>query len=329
VLARRIIAVTPDKAFGKQLAVALKAAGGAVDSYLALEDLGQGEISAALVVVHLEGAMAGAAPLLLSRLTGEGRLIAILPRSNLSAIVDVMQSSERVAGMMVAEDFDMKLLSAMATRVLAGDIFGLDKHVPWGAQIHSFLVGDYQEKSLCIAQVSEFAETMSVRRKYRESIEQCLDEMLMNALYDAPVDASGRPMFADVDPHDRIETRSPRPVSIRYAATEHSFAVAVRDRFGRLAKNTILSYIEKCIQWPTQIDRKTYGAGLGLYLVANAAATYVVNVAYGIATEVVCTFDRGAKSPLRLLGMFVHPGGAEMLKRGPTPETAAGQERSG
>ena len=91
-------------------------------------------------------------------------------------------------------------------------------------------------------------------------------------------------------------SRSPRPVSIRYAATEDMFAVAVRDRFGRLAKNTILSYIEKCIHSPNQIDRKTYGAGLGLYLVANAAASYVVNVAYGIATEVVCTFDRGAKS---------------------------------
>jgi hypothetical protein len=103
----------------------------------------------------------------------------------------------------------------------------------------------------------------------------------------------------------------------------------VRDRFGRLAKNTILSYIEKCIHSPNQIDRKTYGAGLGLYLVANAAASYIVNVAYGIATEVVCTFDRGAKSPLRLVGMFVHPGGAEMLKRGPTPETAAGQHSGG
>src|SRR6185295_6694989 len=104
--------------------------------------------------------MAGAAPVLLPRFAGETRLIAILPRSNLPVVVDIMQSSERVAGMMVAEDFDMKLLSAMATRVLAGDIFGLEKHVPWGAQIHSFLVGDYQEKSLCIAQVSEFAETM-------------------------------------------------------------------------------------------------------------------------------------------------------------------------
>ena len=117
----------------------------------------------------------------------------------------------------------------------------------------------------------------------------------------------------------------PRPVSIRYAATDQQFAIAVRDRFGRLAKNTVLAYIEKCITSPNQIDRKTYGAGLGLYLVANAAATYVVNVAYGIATEVVCTFDRGAKSPLRLVGMFVHPGGAEMLKQGPTPDTAAGQ----
>ncbi len=63
---------------------------------------------------------------------------------------------------------------------------------------------------------------------------------------------------------------------------------------------------------------------MGIYLVANAAASYVINVAYGIATEVVCTFDRGAKTPLRLVGMFVHPGGAEQLKQGPTPEAQAG-----
>ena len=142
----------------------------------------------------------------------------------------------------------------------------------------------------------------------------------MNALYDAPVDEAGNQIFAEVDPHDRTKSRSPRPVSIRYAATDELFAVAVRDRFGRLAKNTILSYIEKCLHSQNQIDRKTYGAGLGLYLVANAAATYVVNVAYGIATEVVCTFDRGAKTPLRLVGVFVHPGNAEQL-RGPLPET--------
>ena len=45
-----------------------------------------------------------------------------------------------------------------------------------------------------------------------------------------------------------------------------------------------------------------------------------MNVAYDVATEVVCTFDRGTKTSLRLVGVFVHPGGAEMLRRGPTAE---------
>ena len=129
VLARRIIAVSPDKAFSKQLAVALKAAGGAVDAHTSMDSLGKGDLQAALVVIHLDGPLAGVAPELLPRLTADTRVIAILPRSNLSAVVDIMQASERVAGMMVAEDFDSRNLSSMATRVLAGDIFGLEKMI--------------------------------------------------------------------------------------------------------------------------------------------------------------------------------------------------------
>ena len=58
-------------------------------------------------------------------------------------------------------------------RILAGDIFGLEK-LCVGDQIYSQLVGDYQEKSLCIAQVSEFAELMGcaasiARRSSRSS----------------------------------------------------------------------------------------------------------------------------------------------------------------
>ncbi|TMQ02590.1 MAG: PEGA domain-containing protein [Deltaproteobacteria bacterium] len=297
-----------------------------MDGYLALEDLGHSEIQAALVVVHLEGAMAAAAPLLLSRLAGDARLIAILPRSNLSAIVDVMQSSERVAGMMVAEDFDMKLLSAMATRVLAGDIFGLDKHVPWGAQIHSFLVGDYQEKSLCIAQVSEFAETMSVRRKYRESIEQCLDEMLMNALYDAPVDDQGRPIFSEIPTKTRISLRVEQKVVVQYACDGKQFVVGVRDAFGTLDRETVLRYLYKCLHSEQQIDRKTGGAGLGLYLMTNSSTGVYFNVLPGVATEAVCTFDlESPKVQIESFGFFTEKiDAAGRLAAGPAKRLPAG-----
>ena len=169
---------------------------------------------------------------------------------------------------------------------------------------------DYAGRSAAIDTILSHAEEVGVRRQVRSSIGQVCEELLMNALYDAPVDEHGNQIFAEINPHDRTESASPRPVSIRYAATADSFAVAVRDRFGRLAKDTILAYIRKCLHGAQQIDRKTYGAGLGLYLVANASTAYVVNVAHGIATEVVCMFDRGAKAPLRTIGVFVHPGQA-------------------
>jgi hypothetical protein len=76
-----------------------------------------------------------------------------------------------------------------------------------------------------------------------------------------------------------------------------------------------------------------YGAGLGIYLVANAATQFVLNVAPGIATEVVCTFDRtSGRSSLRALSVFVYPGapGGEARADNQTgPAKAMGTERAG
>ncbi|MBA3818685.1 MAG: hypothetical protein H0X17_07315 [Deltaproteobacteria bacterium] len=289
-LARRIIAVSPDPAFLEQLARSLQAAGGAVDAHSSLANLG-GAVQAALLVIHLEGELAGSAAELVGRLVSDTRVIAILPRSNLAAVVDIMQASERVAGMLVAEDFDTRSLSAMATRVLAGDIFGLEKLIPWGTQIHSHLVGDYEEKAACIAQVSAFAALMGVRRKYREAIEQCLDEMLMNALYDAPVDEHGRPIFADLPTRTRIALRVDQKAVVQYACDGSQFAVAVRDVFGTLERATVLRYLHKCLHNAQQIDRKAGGAGLGLYLMTSSSTEVFFNVLPGVATEAVCGFD--------------------------------------
>ncbi len=203
-LARRVIALSADKAFGKVMATALKAAGGVVELHSGVEGLGRGDLQAALVVVHLGDAEpASLVEDLALRLGNDARLIVILPTAALSRTVDVMKISDRVAGVLIAAHMKPIDLSAMATRVLAGDIFGLEKTMPWGTRVYSMLVGDYQEKSLCISQINEFAELMGVRRKYREAIEQCVDEMLMNALYDAPVDDQGKQVFAEIPTKSR------------------------------------------------------------------------------------------------------------------------------
>ena len=318
---RRVLAISSDLDQLRRIVATLERAGAEVDavrspSAIAADVIPHRYIFYATSDANVDQMNATLVPKLRER----AHVAIITPKASLGDLTTYLKD-DRINHVIVGDEDMENGVFVTSQKLLTGDIFGIEKYLPQGTPVHYARLRDFEGRGKAIQTVLDFAEESKMRRQVRSAIGQVCEELLMNALYDAPVDADGKQIFAEVDPHDRTKTRSPRPVSIRYAATDEMFAVAVRDRFGRLAKNTILAYIQKCLTSGNQIDRKTYGAGLGLYLVANAAATYVVNVAYGIATEVVCTFDRGAKTPLRLVGVFVHPGGAEMLKQGPTPES--------
>jgi hypothetical protein len=315
---RRVLAISSDLDQLRRIVAALERARAEVDAVRSLSAIATEVIPHRYVFYAAPSGQADELPALVARLRDRAHVTVVTPQASLPQLTAFLHD-DRVNHVVVGDELDDGVY-VTAHKLLTGDIFGIEKYLPEGTPVHYERLRDFEGRGRAIQTVLDFAEQSKMRRQVRSAIGQVCEELLMNALYDAPVDESGKQIFADVDPHDRTKTLSPRPVSLRYAATDDRFAIAVRDRFGRLAKNTILAYIEKCIHSPNQIDRKTYGAGLGLYLVANAAAAYVVNVAYGIATEVVCTFDRGAKAPLRLVGVFVHPGGAEQLK-GPTPDS--------
>jgi hypothetical protein len=314
---RRVLAISSDLDQLRRIVATLERAGAEVDAVRSPSAIAADVIPHRYVFYATDNPQATLA--LAPKLRDRAHVAIVAPNAKLNQLTEYLRD-DRINHVIVGDELEDGVF-VTAQKLLTGDIFGIEKYLPEGTPVHYERLRDFEGRGKAIQTVLDFAEGAKIRRQIRSAIGQVCEELLMNALYDAPVDEEGRAIFAEVDPHDRTKMRTPRPVSIRYAATDDMFAVAVRDRFGRLAKNTILAYIEKCIHSPNQIDRKTYGAGLGLYLVANAAATYVVNVAYGIATEVVCTFDRGAKAPLRLVGVFVHPGGAEMLKQGPTPES--------
>jgi hypothetical protein len=320
---RRVLAISSDLDQLRRMISTLEKAGATVDAARSPIAITTDQIPHHYIFFAAPAHDPAALEPLIGKLRDRAHVTVTTPQASLSDLTQYLRD-ERINHVVVGVGDELAHgMKITAQKLLTGDIFGIEKYLPLGTPVHYARLRDFEGRGKAIDTLLGFAEEANMRRQVRNAIAQVSEELLMNALYDAPVDAQGNPVFADVDPHDRTQVRSPRPVSIRYAATDEMFAIAVRDRFGRLAKNTILAYIDKCLHSPNQIDRKTYGAGLGLYLVANAAATYVVNVAPGIATEVVCTFDRGAKAPLRLVGMFQHPGTAEQLK-GPEPETRPG-----
>lgn len=317
---RRVLAISQNLPQLRRIVSSLERAGAEVDAVRALSAI-QSDIIPHRYIFHAvdEGDI-DAVEALLPRLRRRAQTAIIVPNAKLDHLNGFLR--DRRINHVIAGDELERGVHVTATKLLTGDIFGIEKYLPEGTDVNYMRLRDFKGRGKALDTILAFAEDNGIRRQVRNAIGQVCEELLMNALYDAPVDEEGRQIFAEVDPRDRTKSLSPKPVSIRYAAYDDGFAIAVRDRFGRLAKNTILAYIEKCLHSPVQIDRKTYGAGLGIYLVANAAASYIVNVAYGIATEVVCRFDRTTRAPLRLVGVFVHPGNAEMLTEGPTPESA-------
>lgn len=321
---QRILVVAEDPGLRDKLAAAVQAGGGSPVLAPSLDAVEAGQVSQRLVVLAWDGnprtlVQVG------TRLRDSAQVVAMVQAKSLAEQVALLHD-KHCNHVLHTDERGLWFLQVTVGKFVSGDLFGIEKYLPAGTPIHLTRLRDYQGRTAAIDEVMEFAKNAGVRQAVRTNVAKVCEELLMNALYDAPVDENGVPLFHHVDAKDRLEQLSPRPVSIRYAVIEDLFAVSVRDRFGRLDKGTILRYIEKCLHSSQQIDRKAYGAGLGIYLIANAATHYVVNIAPGMATEVVCTFDRGSRQPLRALSVFLYPGGPAAAQAGtPTATSPAGR----
>jgi hypothetical protein len=303
-LSKRVVAIAAERQLQKKLTAGLMAAGAVVESVAQVSELPAGKVESELVVYNSSGRGDPQLKPLLDRLKETTNLVVVIPTADLELSVDLLKDPH-VRNVAVADELQAVWISSIATRILHGDVFGVEKTMPWGVRVYSMLVGDYNEKSVAIAAISDFAGAMGVRRKYRESIEQSIDELLMNALYDAPVDQGGKPVFAEVPTKSRLSLRLEQKALVQYACDGDVFAVSVRDPYGTLTKETVVRFLDKCLHASEQIDRKVGGAGLGFYIVANAASQMSINSYPGVATECVVTFDlNAAKVQLKNVGFY-------------------------
>jgi hypothetical protein len=283
------------------------AAGAATERVPSADALPDGALAADLCLFHVVDPepATGALRALTDRLRPEVPVVAVLPQADTRHMIEVLKDPRVVAAVSL-EPASPSALCGLLTKLLYGDVFGLEKLMPWGARLYAQAIADYPAKSSAITLVTDFAAKMGVRRRYRDAIAQATDELLMNALYDAPVDAAGKPCYVDVPPGLRAQLHVEPPAVLQFGCDGRRFGLSVRDSFGRLTKEHIVQYIEKCQRSPEQIDRKAGGAGLGRFLVVNAATEVHVHIYPGVATEAACVFDLTADAPaLTHLGVYI------------------------
>jgi hypothetical protein len=204
-------------------------------------------------------------------------------------------------------------LVVTSQKLISGDIFGLEKYLAWGALVHERWVASYDEKREALLEVAAYAAEVGARRQVVGRIESVADELLMNALYDAPAARLGVTPPSPVGHDLRPSAGDGEPALMRYACDGRYLALSVRDGYGELRKEAILDHIERARAMKGSPQLKpSGGAGLGLYFVITSVTRFVANIDPGRATEVIGLFDlkaagRDQEGCARSLHIFTAP----------------------
>ena len=230
-------------------------------------------------------------PALLQILGDEGRVVILGDSLADTGLVELLR--ERPLDHLISEGTPDELeLVVTSFKLLSGDIFGLEKYLSWGAAVSESEVCSYQDKRTAIEGVARAAEAVGARRQLVSKIERAADELLMNALYDAPAAVGqGQPDLQQVIRDATVPLdRTGASALLRHASDGRYFAVSVLDRHGALDKRAIVDSVLRARAERGE-PRQQGGAGLGLYFVLTSVTRFIVNLEPGHRTEVVCLFD--------------------------------------
>jgi hypothetical protein len=141
----------------------------------------------------------------------------------------------------------------------------------WGVTNITWTPKSTNELRRVVKQIEEIAKNLGVERREASVISGAAHELLMNAMYDAPVNEAGQAIFAFDRKADVHLTDSQRP-TFRLAVGPTYVGLDVSDPFGRLPRNKFFESVlrgQHARSEAPMLDTSHGGAGLGLFTLYN------------------------------------------------------------
>ncbi len=185
----------------------------------------------------------------------------------------------------------IKSLTTTVAKILNKDIFGLEKYLSWGAHVVESKVRCSHKRLAEIEKMKEHFKSFGVRSTFLDQVHTVADEMLMNAIYDAPTDHKGEAIYNHYSRLQQVELTEDQGATLRYGTDGVFLAVSVTDPFGSLTKDALQTYLQKNHKGEETGCAEKGGAGKGLYMIITSSDFVVFNVKPQKKTEVICFFQ--------------------------------------
>ena len=190
------------------------------------------------------------------------------------------------------EPLEPEELIITAEKLLRQDLFGLNKYLLWGVEPYCLEIKDSALKADYIHEVASYATALGCNERTIEMIETIVDELVTNAIYNAPRAADGSAKYARLSRRAHVQLEPGEVAQLQFACDGDYIAIAQIDPFGALTQETVVSYLNRClVKGPEQFSDATGGAGIGLFRVFQSLSKFIVNINPGRKTEVISLID--------------------------------------
>jgi hypothetical protein len=278
----------------------------AQDIYILDADVGLGRVRDLLRAI--EAREENSATLIVARELDSSLLVDLLRNHG----INIFMGKHGKTASRVAHVIDQDELIVTCNKIIRGDIFGIEKYVPtWGVEINHRVIWDKIDKFAALGALEEYLIRIDVHQGLQPVILSVADELLMNAIYNAPRDASGAAKYAQLPRRQPLALEHDEGVDLHFVCSGPHLVISVTDRFGSLNRGVISRYLTRGLrQGRVGIEHKKFGAGIGLHLAFNSTTQLVFNIDEGERTEVIAVFYiRGGTKPFRMsgrsLGIFI------------------------
>jgi hypothetical protein len=165
----------------------------------------------------------------------------------------------------------------------------LAAYLDWGFTALELEIRTTADRDAAVARIQAMIATLQVPKRIAENFGELAHELIMNAMYDAPADASGRPKYAS-DRKSDIRLADAELPGVRIATDGSRIVLQVRDPFGRLERRHVFEGLSRGLAGG-EMDTTHGGAGLGMMVCHNASAAMFFDVAPRRHTEVTAMFE--------------------------------------
>ncbi len=162
-----------------------------------------------------------------------------------------------------------------------------------GSRVQTISFQHSHQKQEAVEAVRRFLVGAKFQTRMASVVANAVDELVMNAMFDAPTDELGKPLYVALPRSTRLELQGRAAVEMMIGFDGEYVGVRVRDHFGSLDKNRLLTKLAAVYtDAEYQVRSNVAGAGLGLSTVMRSGASLIFNCESKSRTDVTFLYRR-------------------------------------